>query len=98
MVRAVRGGYLLELGPDDLRGLAFIAARYTSARELLDHLEIRSDLDESRFIAGQLATWFLSALGAWIYRDALDSEHLVVPPLASGHLAQELRALYNKLV
>lgn len=84
----------------DMQALAFIAGRYESARVLLDHLEIVSETEELSFQRGNYVEWQLSQPAAWAYVDALHEEdgEPYVPPLAGGHLAQELLSFYNQIV
>jgi len=91
-----RPGYRLELDLADMRALQYIAQRYESGKVLYDHLDLVDD--EASFLAGHRVIWQLSEPAAWEYRDALESEGGVVPPLAGGHLQQELLKFYDRIV
>jgi hypothetical protein len=82
----------------DMRALRYIAGKYESGRVLFSQLALMNAEDEEQFLSGAHAQWHLSETGAWQYLDALESEGGVVPPLAGGHLQQELLDLHNRIV
>lgn len=97
--------YILELSRNELKTLAWVADRYTSAQILYD--DMHSDDVYSTYDPNETLVYQINEHTAWEYREAIpydwsysnpnDCPH-IIPPCIGGTLGDKLADLYERIV